>query len=106
MEITGDGNAVERKASQAHQTVDELARKASDKAGPAIDRVAQAAHQTVDKVAQAAAPVADWLNDSATRLKQRQDEVIDASRDYIRERPLMTVGVALALGYLIGRVGR
>ena len=49
MELTGNNNAIERTASQAHQTVDELARRATDKAGPAIDRVARAAHQTVDK---------------------------------------------------------
>jgi hypothetical protein len=56
MELTGNNNAIERTASQAHQTVDDLARRATDKAGPAIDRVARAAHQTVDKVAQAAHP--------------------------------------------------
>ena len=106
MELSGDGNAVERRAAQAHQTVDDLARRANEKAGPAIDRVAQAAHQTVDKVAQAAGPAADWVSDSATRIRQRQDELVGASRDYIREQPLITVSVALALGYLIGRIGR
>ena len=106
MDITGNNNAVERKATQAHQTVDDIARKATEKAGPAIDRVAEAAHQTVDKVAQAAGPAADWLNDSAERMKQRQDQMISVSRDYIRERPLVTLGVALAVGYLIGRLAR
>lgn len=106
MELSGDGNAVERRAAQAHQTVDDLARRANEKAGPAIDKAAQAAHQAVDKVAQAAAPAADWISDSATRIRQQQDELIDSSRDYIRERPLVTVGFALALGYLIGRIGR
>jgi ElaB/YqjD/DUF883 family membrane-anchored ribosome-binding protein len=106
MELTGNNNAVERTASQAHQTVDELARRATDKAGPAIDRVARAAHQTVDKVAQAAQPAAEWIGDSAERVKQTQDQMVTSARDYIRERPLITLGVALAAGYLIGRLGR
>lgn len=106
MDLTGNNNAVERKATQAHQTVDDIARKATEKAGPAIDRVAQAAHQTVDKVAQVAGPAADWLNEGTARMKQRQDEMLDLSRDYIRERPLATLGVALAVGYLIGRLAR
>jgi uncharacterized protein YukE len=106
MELTGNNNAIERTASQAHQTVDELARRANDTAGPAIDRVARAAHQTVDKVAQAAQPAAEWIGDSAERVKQTQDQMVTSARDYIRERPLVTLGVALAAGYLIGRLGR
>ncbi len=106
MELTGNNNALERTASQAHQTVDDLARRATDKAGPAIDRVARAAHQTVDKVAQAAQPAAEWIGGSAERLKQTQDQVLASCRDYVRERPLVTLGVALAAGYLIGRIAR
>jgi ElaB/YqjD/DUF883 family membrane-anchored ribosome-binding protein len=106
MELTGNNNAIERTASQAHQAVDDIARKATDKAGPAIDRVARAAHQTVDKVAQAAHPAAEWIGDSAERVRQTQEQMIAASRDYVRERPLLTLGVALAVGYLIGRLGR
>ena len=106
MELTGNNNSIERTASQAHQTVDDIARKATDKAGPAIDRVARAAHQTVDKVAQAAQPAAEWLGDSAERVMQTQDQMLANCRDYIRERPLVTLGVALAAGYLIGRLAR
>jgi ElaB/YqjD/DUF883 family membrane-anchored ribosome-binding protein len=32
--------------------------------------------------------------------------MVTSARDYIRERPLITLGVALAAGYLIGRIGR
>lgn len=106
MELTGNNNAIERTASQAHQTVDDIARKATDKAGPAIDKVARAAHQTVDKVAQAAHPAAEWIGGSAERLKQTQDQVVAGARDYVRERPLITLGLALAAGYLIGRLAR
>ena len=106
MELTGNNNAVERTASQAHQTVDELARRATDKAAPAIDRVARAAHQTVDKVAEAAQPAAEWIGDSAERVRQAQEQMVAGSREYIRERPLVTLGVALAAGYLLGRLWR
>jgi ElaB/YqjD/DUF883 family membrane-anchored ribosome-binding protein len=104
MELTG--SSVERKANQAHQVVDDVARKASDRAAPAIDRVAQAAHQTVDKVAGAAAPAAEWVMQSADQLKQQQDALLDSCRGYVRERPLVVLGVALAAGYLFGRLTR
>jgi ElaB/YqjD/DUF883 family membrane-anchored ribosome-binding protein len=104
MELTS--SIVERKASQAHDAVDAAAAKASEKATPAIDRVARAAHETVDKVAQAAVPAAEWLNQSADQLKRQQEQLVDGCRSYIRGRPLVTIGVALAAGYLAGRLVR
>jgi len=104
MEISS--NNVERKANQAHLAVDTAAAKANEKAGPAIDRAAQAAHQTVDKVAQAAAPAADWISQNADQLKQQQEMLVDGCRSYVRDRPLVAVGIALAAGYLIGRLAR
>jgi ElaB/YqjD/DUF883 family membrane-anchored ribosome-binding protein len=104
MELTS--NTVERKANQAHQTVDTMAARASEKAAPTIDRVAQAAHQTVDKFAQAAAPAADWITQNAEELRQQQQQLIEGCRGYVRDRPLVAVGVALAAGYLIGRLSR
>jgi ElaB/YqjD/DUF883 family membrane-anchored ribosome-binding protein len=104
MELTS--STVERTAAQAHDAVDAVAAKASEKAAPAIDRVARAAHETVDKVAQAAAPAADWLNQSAAQLQRQQEQLVDGSRSYIRERPLMAIGIALAAGYLAGRLIR
>jgi ElaB/YqjD/DUF883 family membrane-anchored ribosome-binding protein len=105
MELTSN-NTMDKKVTQAHQAVDDAAAKVADKAGPAIDRVAQVAHQTVDKVAQAAAPAADWLNESAEQLKAQQQELIEGCRAYVRDRPLVAVGIAVGAGYLIGRLAR
>ena len=99
-------NTVERRTSQAHLAVDSAAAKATEKLAPTIDRAAQAAHQTIDKVAQAAAPAADWLNQNAEQLKQQQEALIEGCRTYVRDRPLVAVGVAIAAGYLIGRLAR
>ncbi len=104
MELTG--SPIERKANQAHQVVDDVARKATDQAAPVIDSVAQAAHQTVDKVAGAAAPAAEWVRQNADQLKQQQDALVESCRGYVRERPLAVLGVALAAGYLFGRLMR
>jgi ElaB/YqjD/DUF883 family membrane-anchored ribosome-binding protein len=92
----------ERRSSQAHHAIDAAAARVA----PAIDRVARAAHETVDKVAQAAVPAADWLNESADQLRLQREQWMENSRGYIRERPLLTVGVALGVGYLLGRLLR
>jgi ElaB/YqjD/DUF883 family membrane-anchored ribosome-binding protein len=104
MELTE--SQVDRKAAKAHQVVDDVARKAADGAAPAIDRVAQAAHETVDTVAEAAAPAAEWVRQSADQIRQQQDALLDSCRTYVRERPLVVLGVALAAGYLAGRLTR
>lgn len=106
MELTGNASPVERKANQAHQMVDDVAKTAADKAAPAIDRVAQAVHSTVDKVASAAAPAADWAAQSVDQLKQQQDALLESCRVYVRQRPLVVLGIALTAGYLFGRLGR
>ena len=104
MELTS--GTVERKANQAHQAVDNVAAKANEKAAPTIDRVAQAAHQTVDKFAQAAAPAADWIAQNAEELRLQQQQLLEGCRSYVRDRPFVAVGVALAAGYLVGRLTR
>src|SRR5690348_12662915 len=104
MELTS--STVDRKASQAHDAVDEVAAKASARVAPAIDRAARAAHDTVDKVAQTAGPAANWLNQSAEQLKARQQQLMDGCRSTIRERPLLTIGITLFVGYLAGRLVR
>ena len=104
--MENSGSIIERKAHQAHQTVDQVAQRANAKAGPAIDRAAQAAHRTVDKVAGAAAPAAEWVAQSADQLMRQQDEFATACRGYVRERPLITVAAALTAGFLIGRLAR
>jgi len=105
MDTTGTaGSAVERKANQAHQVVDDVAQRAADKAAPAINRVAQAAHQTVDRVAGAAVPAAEWVVKNADQLKQQQDVLLESCRGYVRERPIVVVSLALLAGYLFGRM--
>jgi len=82
-----------------------------------VERVAQTAHETVDRVAAAAAPALERLRSSATnasgtlqakadQLGQMQEEWIANARNYVRENPLAAVGIAVAAGWLIGRLGR
>lgn len=104
MELTS--STVERTASQAHDAVNAAAAKANEQVAPVIDRVARAAHRTVDRAAQAARPTADWLNQNAGQWRQQQRRILDRCRGHIRERPLVSIGIVLAAGYLAGRLVR
>jgi ElaB/YqjD/DUF883 family membrane-anchored ribosome-binding protein len=89
-------------ADRAQQALD----RAADKVSPTLDRVRDRAHTTVDKVAETAATGVDWAQQSGRQLARKGGEYGDMASDYVRERPLVAMAGALALGYLIGRMLR
>jgi ElaB/YqjD/DUF883 family membrane-anchored ribosome-binding protein len=93
-------DAINKAASSAHGAVD----SAAGKAKPAIDKAAQFAHQTVDKAAGAAAPAAEWITEKTEALKVTQKQVLDDTCNYVSANPLKAVGIAAALGFVIGRL--
>ncbi len=93
-------NKVENATSGAHHAID----KASEAARPAVDRVAAGAHNVVDKLAGAAASAADTMGVKGEQLKAAQARATEASRDYVRENPLTSIGIAVAVGFLLSRL--
>lgn len=89
-------------ADRAHQAVD----RAADKASPALERARTSVHNTIDKVADGAACGVDWAAENSRQLARRGAELSDVATMYVRERPLVSVAGALALGYMIGRLMR
>ncbi len=96
-------------AVNMHGAVNKVAASANEAAGavkPAIARVAEIAHQTVDKVADATAPTAAWLARQGENLQTTQRNAVADARVYITANPWQSLGVALAAGFLIGRLAR
>ena len=88
--------------------------RAADRIHSAIDHVVQGALDAVDKMAAQAAPALDRARDGASNVATTTYTKIDdfinsedwaeSARDGIRAHPLAVVGVALAVGLLIGRL--
>jgi len=89
-------------ADKAHETVDRMV----DRTGPAVDRMSRAVHQTIDKVVSKATPAAEWAEQKTLEIRDRSSEWAETCSTYVRAQPLVSVGAALALGYLIGRLSR
>ncbi len=93
-------NNIDSATSGAHHAID----KAKEAARPAVDRVAAGAHTVVDKIAGAATNAAEILGEKGDQLKAAQARATEASRDYIRENPLTSIGIAMAVGFLLSRL--
>ena len=73
---------------------------------PAVSRAADVAHQAVDKMAEAAAPTAEWLAGKGEALTATGRNAIADARVYIAANPWQSLGVAVATGFLLGRLAR
>ena len=106
--LKGDG-ALHKAATGAHYVVEKVAGAADEaarKAIPAIDRAAEYAHRTVDKTVTGVTPAAEWLDERAAALNATQKKLVTSTRDYVTANPLVSVGMAIAAGFLISRIIR
>jgi ElaB/YqjD/DUF883 family membrane-anchored ribosome-binding protein len=70
----------------------------------AMARVAAMAHQAVDKAAGAAGPTAEWLTERAEELDVRQKKLTADTCSYVTAHPMKSVGIAVLVGIVIGRL--
>ena len=91
---------VDSAGSALHSTIDKMA----DPARSTVDRVSAAAHNTVDKLASEATSVADKFSDQARWVADAPRHAMDCSKSWVQDKPLEAVGVALAVGFILGRL--
>ena len=83
-----------------HEGIDSV----SDAARPAVERIALGAHAAVDRVAGVATQAAETLGVKGEQLKSAQQKLVESAREYMKERPVAALGVAVAVGYLLSRL--
>jgi ElaB/YqjD/DUF883 family membrane-anchored ribosome-binding protein len=73
-----------------------------------IERVGERAHKAVDRATDAASSMAERLGEHVDTLAEKRDELmelpetwLEGARDYVRENPVASIGIALAAGYLL-----
>ena len=95
--VTGAlGRTVDEVSTSAHRLIDSAA------ARPTVDRISAGAHQAVDRLAEAAAMAADSLDTRGRQLRAAQSRLIDNCYSTLREKPVSSLGVAVAAGFLLG----
>lgn len=86
----------DRIAAGAHKGID----AASKAVHPTIDRAAAGAHKAVENADELASHAAEALD----RAGEKGQELMTAGTAYMREHPLLTIGLAVAAGYVLSRL--
>jgi ElaB/YqjD/DUF883 family membrane-anchored ribosome-binding protein len=71
---------------------------------PQTERLAESAHAAIDRASQTAAQVAERFGERSEELLAMKDDYVEAAREYVKENPFMALGIALAAGYLFGKI--
>jgi ElaB/YqjD/DUF883 family membrane-anchored ribosome-binding protein len=69
-----------------------------------IDKLGESAHSAVDRATQTAAQVAEHLGERGEEWLAMKDDYVEQAREYVKENPIMALGIALAAGYLFGKI--
>jgi ElaB/YqjD/DUF883 family membrane-anchored ribosome-binding protein len=75
----------------------------SSSASTTVDRIARGAHQAVDRIAAAANSAADHLNVKGEDLMAAKDRWTQVCGTYVKDNPLIALGIAAAVGFLVSR---
>ena len=71
-----------------------------------IDRMSQSAHDTIDRAAQAASSAYERVSAKGEEFMSMHEDWVDTAREYVCEKPLQALGIALAAGYLLHMITR
>ena len=80
--------------------------RATQSASAGMDKLADTARRGVDSASESARAGLDWASDRAYALRDRNAALVSAVTDTVTARPLVAIGVAAAIGYLVGRIMR
>jgi ElaB/YqjD/DUF883 family membrane-anchored ribosome-binding protein len=94
-------SAPESVVTQLTAAVDGKIGQASTNMHKAVDKLADAARPAAGQIASGTQTVLETLGDTADRLKDMQEKAVDSLRSSVKNKPLTTLGIALAAGFLM-----
>ncbi len=90
-------------ASMTDNETDRTLARATAKAHETVDRVAASVTPVVDRVRSTAEGATQQFQSRAHDLMESRDQWLDDARTYVKERPLITLGVTAVVALLVGR---
>jgi ElaB/YqjD/DUF883 family membrane-anchored ribosome-binding protein len=84
---------------KAHRTVD----RAASATPPLVERAASSAHAAIDATSGAATRTVDTVGQTADRLRQIPAQYADTFVEGVRQNPWAAIGIAVLVGFVLGR---
>jgi ElaB/YqjD/DUF883 family membrane-anchored ribosome-binding protein len=107
------GNRIDESAERVKQATSNAVASTKDAVDRAADQVEAGLHTATDKAAGAANRATEKAAELSDRGREVYDETMDradawleTARDYVREKPVQSVAIALGAGWLLGRILR
>ena len=69
-----------------------------------IEKASHFAHDTVDKIAGMANQSAEAIDEKTGQLKNAEQLLMNDCHQYIRDNPVMSLGIAAAAGFMLSRL--
>ena len=92
--------SVDQAGAVVHETID----KVKDPAHKAVDRATATAHSAVDSLTGTASTVAEKVSASTAKLRETSADAVNETVAFIQEKPFQAIGIALAVGFVLGRL--
>lgn len=107
------GDRIDQRAERVKQATSNAVNTTKETVDRAADRVEESLHHATDKAANTAHRASDKVADISERGREAYDETVDRTdawmeqaREYVREKPVQSVAIALGAGWLLGRILR
>lgn len=109
----GTSSRIDEGAERIKQATSSAVAGTKEAVDRAADRVEESLHRATDKAASGANRASEKLADAGERGRaaydatmDRADEWLEQVRDYVREKPVQSVAIAVGAGWLLGRLLR
>ena len=93
--------SLDNAAASTHKAFDNAVDKTGAAVHPAVDHLVAGVHDAVERLASVASQAAGKLELTGDQIKAAQSRMVSSCRGYIREKPLTSLGIAVASGFLI-----
>ena len=93
--------SLDHAAANTHKAFDNAVDKTSAVVHPAVDHLVAGVHDAVERLASVASQAAGKLELTGDQIKDAQGRMVSSCRGYVREKPLTSLGIAVASGFLI-----
>ncbi len=88
--------------SSGHETTNQVAGKVHE----AVDRVAETAGKAEEYTRQHASQADERVREAAAHGRERADDLLERMNGYVRDNPLMSIGIAFVAGALYSSLTR